>query len=375
VVHKLLFLTPWYPDKILPHHGVFVRDQADALSKEYEVVVISSKVDYTSFKVCHWTIEESAFGSVKEYRLTVNRSLPLLNQVIYLGVTIWISYQIARRWKPDIVHGNIAFPGGVWAFVVSRLISRPFVVSDHTSRFRDNFRSVFHRLLTIFSLRRARKVIAVSTWAAREMESVIKRPVTVIPNLIHVGEYAVQPRDHRVVQIGFLGGLSSAIHRKGLDVLLKSVASIRKDFVLHIGGSGTYLNSYKEMAQACGVFNKCRFHGFVEYVPDFMRELDFFVSSSRIEAFGMVIVEAMASGLPVVSTDSGGPADFIDGSCGLLVPTEDVEALGKAIEWMIENHKAFDGERIRLKAVNHFSASAFRRRISPLYQEVALVSS
>lgn len=351
----------------MPHHGVFIRDQADAVSRKHEVIVISSKVDYESFKLFSWTTEESVFGKVKEYRVVVNRSIPFINQFNYLVISVWVAFKIARRFRPDLIHGNIAYPGGIWSYALSRITSRPFVVSDHTSRFTDNFRSAFHRILTTFSMRRANRVIAVSAYSAEKIRAVLHRDVDVIPNMIHVNEYAVSPPTRTTVQMGFLGGLSSEIHRKGLDLLIKALAGVQKDYVLHVGGQGKFLEYYKDLARTSGILEKCRFQGFVDHVPDFMRKLHFFVSASRIEAFGMVIVEAMASGLPVVTTNSGGPADFMDETCGVMVPNENVERLREAILWMIDHHGSFDRSKIRMKAVNSFSPEAFLEKIDDLY--------
>jgi glycosyltransferase involved in cell wall biosynthesis len=365
---RILFLTPWYPDAKTPHHGVFVRDQASTIAQKFRVTLLSSKVDYATFKLFSWRVEESVFQNIREYRLVVSRSIPVFNQFNYLLISIWVGYKIAKHFKPDVIHGNIAYPGGIWSYCLSRLISRPYVVSDHTSRFTDNFRTWIHKILTVFSMKRAKHVVAVSTYSGRKIERHLQRRVDIVPNLIHVEQYTISTVQDRYIQIGFLGGLSSDIHRKGLDVLLKAVSRIQKDFVLHIGGAGKFLEYYKELAHKLGVYEKCRFHGFVDSVPDFMGKLHFFVSSSRIEAFGMVIAEAMASGLPVVATASGGPADFVDEECGVIVPNEDTEQLEKAIAWMIDEYKNFDRNKIRLKVWKNLSSEAFLKRIDALYR-------
>lgn len=365
---KILFLTPWYPDGKIPHHGVFVRDQASTVAKKFKVTLLSSKVDYATFKLFSWRVEESVFENMREYRLIVSRSIPILNQLNYLLISIWVAYKIAKRFKPDVIHGNIPYPGAIWSYCLARLISRPYIVSDHTSRFTDNYRTWMHKILTVFSMKRAKHVIAVSTYSARNIEKHLQRRIDIVPNLIHVDEYAISTVQDHSVHIGFLGGLSSDIHRKGLDLLLEAVSRIQKDFVLHIGGAGKYLNYYKESADRLGVLEKCRFHGFIDSVSDFMGKLHFFVSSSRIEAFGMVIAEAMASGLPVVATASGGPADFVDEESGVIVPNEDVEELEKAIAQMIDEYKKFDRNKIRSKIVKNFSSEAFLTRIEDLYR-------
>lgn len=351
----------------MPHHGIFVRDQAGALSENQDVVVVSSKVDYGLFKLLSWKVTQSTFGKVKEYRVVMNRSIPFLNQVNYLLISVWVAFKVGREMRADIVHGNIAYPGGIWAFWVARLLGCPFVISDHTSRFTDNFRSRFHRVLTLFALRRAARVIAVSTWAADQIKSVVPRNVDVVPNLVHVSEYSISSLPEFPVQIGFLGGLST--DRKGLDVLLQALVGVKGNFVMHIGGHGKKLSFYEALASSLNIADKCRFHGFVPYVPDFMKKLHFFVSSSRTEAFGMVIVEAMASGLPVVTTNSGGPSDFIDATCGRMVAPENINELRDAVSWMIDNYKSFDRNAIRDKTLRYYSADSFVQRIDQLYRE------
>lgn len=334
------------------------------------MVVISSKVDYAAFALFSWKVSVSTFGEVEEHKVVMKRSLPVINQLLYLMLSVRSAWLVSRKFKPDIIHGNIAYPGAIWAYALSRLTGRPFVISDHTSRFRDNFRSILHRILTKFALKRAARVIAVSRWAARNVRDVIRREVDVIPNLIHVQDYAITQVAGAVPQIGFLGGLSTTTHRKGLDLLIQAIASIRKDFVLHIGGQGQLLPYYQEMARSHNVLDKCRFHGFIAHVPDFMEKLHFFVSASRAEAFGMVIVEAMACGLPVVATDSGGPSDFVDDTCGRLIPAGDVAALSEAIAWMIDHYQDFDRQRIRDRVLERYSPEAFVERMDRLYDAV-----
>ena len=365
---RILFLTPWYPDDKMPHHGVFVRDQANAVANAHEVQIISSKVDYSAFKIFSWRVTESTFERTKEYRVVMNRSFPFLNQINYLFISIWVAYRIGRKFRPDIIHGNIAYPGAFWAYSTACLLTRPFVISDHTSRFTDNFRSVFHRAVTTFSMRRAKSVIAVSSWAGQNIERLVQRHVDVVPNLIHVEDYGIAQQKAKPVHIGFLGGLSSEIHRKGLDLLIKAITPIKKDYVLHVGGHGKFLEYYMEMSRSHGVFSKVRFHGFIPSVPDFMKQLHFFISASRIEAFGMVIAEAMACGLPVITTNSGGPADFIDHECGRMVPVEDVGTLTETINWMIDNYQSFDRNKIRQKIVDNYSEQAFMSRINRIYE-------
>ncbi|MFM7329705.1 MAG: glycosyltransferase, partial [Bacteroidota bacterium] len=94
------------------------------------------------------------------------------------------------------------------------------------------------------------------------------------------------------------------------------------------------------------------------------------VSASRFESFGVAIAEALACGLPVVSTDSGGPADFIGDQDGTLVPLEDSGGLRYSIVSMMEKFRSFDREAMRARVVERFSSSAVRTQIESVYASV-----
>jgi glycosyltransferase involved in cell wall biosynthesis len=78
----------------------------------------------------------------------------------------------------------------------------------------------------------------------------------------------------------------------------------------------------------------------------------------------------MASGLPAVSFDNGGPSDFVNQDNGLLVENQNEEKLKEAMEWMPENYQAYDREKIRASVVNRFSKETFVDRTNKIYQNV-----
>lgn len=367
---RILFLTPWYPDDHNPNHGIFIRDQAVAVRKYHEVEVISSKIDYSSFAFFSYQVTHHNFKGVNEHRIRIKKSLPIFNQLVFFAVTIYQTIKIARKFEPDIIHGNIGYPGAFWSWSVSRILKRPYVITEHTSIL-NNFRSPIHKLLTIAFLKKADAILSVSNHSANEVYSYTGKKPFVIPNMIDFEKFfEVSHTSNEVCQIGFLGGLNT--NTKGLDILLEAVAGIHQEYVLHIGGSGKLLDQYKRMAQQLGIARKCVFHGFVSHyqVPLFMKQLHFFVSASRFESFGMVMVEAMACGLPVVATDSGGPADFITALNGILVPKEDPYALRMAVEKMMVQHASYNPMQIRAFAVHRFSAERFYEQMKPVYTKL-----
>lgn len=368
---KILFLTPWYPDDKVANHGIFVREQAMAVAEENNVCLISSKIDYSKFRLFSWSLTESFSGNLKEFRIVIPRSLPILNQLNYFIISTYVSYKIGSEFNPQIVHGNIGYPGGFWSYCVSKKLGVPYIISEHYSRFKYNFRSPIHKFLTLFSMKRAARVLSVSSHSAEEIEGHIKRIVDIVPNMINVKRFSLKNNSNDLLQIGFLGSLDSDTHQKGLDLLLGALMDSNLNFNLSIGGSGKYLNYYKTLAKEYGIESRCQFYGFIDYrsIPAFMNKLHFFVSASRFESFGIAMIEAMASGLPVVATNSGGPKDFIKDFNGLMVEVNSTLAMQLAIKKMAYNLEKYKGEEIRSYIEANYDKENFKRRITQIYHE------
>lgn len=363
---KILILTPWYPDEQNPNHGIFIRDQAVALAREHTVYVLSSKVDYHAFGLSSWKMRVAREGPLSESRLVVKKSLPVFNQFNYFWITIRESRAIVRSMAPDVIYSNIGYPGAFWGWCLSRLTGVRWVFSEHTL-LHNNFRSVFHRWMTISFVRRADAVITVSRHSAAMIQKYTGRDAVVVPNIIRFDLFReIHPVPGPKVHIGFLG--SSFFRKKGLNLLLRSLSGVTADFVLHIGGNDPELDMYRKQAEELGLASRCIWHGAVVHseVPAFMARLNFFVSASVFESFGMAIAEAMACGLPVVSTCSGGPADFVHEGNGILVPNQDHLALRAALQRMLVSWSTYDRQRIRGEVVERFSAQSFVAKVLPV---------
>ena len=133
------------------------------------------------------------------------------------------------------------------------------------------------------------------------------------------------------------------------------------------------MDEYKAMANELGIGDKCHFLGFFPYDKgsEFMKQIHFYVNSSKHESFGIALTESFASGLPVVSYDNGGPSDFVNESNGILVENQNEEKLFEAIQWMMQNYRTFDREKIRAGVIQRFSERAFIDRMNLIYEEVS----
>ncbi len=132
--------------------------------------------------------------------------------------------------------------------------------------------------------------------------------------------------------IGALGRLHEV---KGFDLLLRAVARLRDrgvDFRLRLAGDGPELQNLRALRAELNLSDRVEFCGWLSDTAGFLSGLDLFVVPSRHEAFGLVLVEAMAAGVPVVASDIKGPRDILKGGIfGRLSRSEDVTALCDAV--------------------------------------------
>jgi glycosyltransferase involved in cell wall biosynthesis len=129
----------------------------------------------------------------------------------------------------------------------------------------------------------------------------------------------------------------------------------------------------KELKDKYGANPSLHFLGWRKDIPEILRATDIFVLPSLREAFGLSIVEAMASGVPVVATDTGGARDIIENSkSGLLVPPGDSESLKNALKTLIDNPaQRQDMAKNALGRVkSHFTAERMARETAELYQDL-----
>ena len=105
-------------------------------------------------------------------------------------------------------------------------------------------------------------------------------------------------------------------------------------------------------------------------MPAVMAAADIFVLPSFYDSFGIVLIEAMACGVPVVATRCGGPEDLVDAEVGRLVAVGDAVGLAAAIEEVLEDYGSFDREALRRRAEEHYDYRQVAARTFALYQHI-----
>lgn len=203
--------------------------------------------------------------------------------------------------------------------------------------------------------------LAVSN-ALRACMQALRADVRCVPNCVDTAQFRCAPVPHE----GFVFGmLCNLVPLKNVDVLLRAFAAAKlPDARLRVGGDGPQRAALARLARALGVAKRVDFCGAVPpgEAPAFYNGCDALVCASRVETFGVTLIEALACGVPVLATRCGGPEDIVrPGQNGLLVAPNDVRELADGLREMIR--RTFDAAALRADCEARFGQAAVAARL------------
>jgi len=334
----------------LPHIGGIefeAREQSRRLSaRGHEVTVVSSRIgdDRALSSDDGFPVHKVAASNVLEERLR-------LPYPLYSPKLFGVMSDLARDADVVLAHTHTFMPtvAAAWA---ARRHEKPFVLIQNNPYIEYRFpldlvQKGADATIGRYTVRRADRLIAISEFTARYVERLASgRAVTVM----HLGtdRERFSPADgDRKVEIRRRLGLPvdafvaltvrRLFYRNGLDTLLDAAVELRDRDSLHlvIGGSGPERDEIEDRIRREGGLPNVRVVGFIpdDDLPDYYRAADVFLLPTRTaEGFGLVLMEAAASGVAAIATDSGAPREIIDdGATGVLVPADSPRDLAAAI--------------------------------------------
>jgi len=397
---KILSLASTYPESVdskrpkfvhllnkeLVKLGVYVKaivpHSKDSMTKEIMDSVTVKRFRYLSGKYelqdlsIPEEIKKSKFGKLKIIFLTLS----------FLGFTILE----CLKERPEIIHGQWAFPAGFLAYVVSKIFSTKCVITIHGAETPLLKKYPFILKQTINSLNQCSLVIVNSDYTKNEY---IKMGVNEnkfvqinpIPNFVsHISDNEILKKFRRKITeddskiILFVGRL---VERKGVEYLIKSLPEIKnKNLHLLIAGEGIILKELKKITTSLKLEDKTTFFGSPTYeelgllydVSDVFVLPSIIDSKGETEGLGLVIPEAMESGLPVIATSVGGIPNIIKNEInGLLVQPNDPKALAEAINKTLSN-KLFTEKIIQnsKKTVSDFNPETIAKMHLSHYERI-----
>lgn len=326
------------------------------------------------------TISEEEWQGVPVLRIEGLYGLPPSRRLdpIWWQRAGWAAYRDYRDrfGRPDLVHAHNTVSAGLLAARIRRHDGVPYIITEHSSAYHQD--EVPKALFP--AIRRAIEGAAAYLPVSRALLSSVTSRIgamnahtRIVGNVLPRSFLDIERRERTDGPFTFLT-VGSLLAIKNQALLLAAFAETleqRPDCRLRIVGDGPLRRELEEQAEAAGISGKVTFCGQLESdgVRAEMLQADAFVFPSRFETFGVVLIEAMACGLPVIAMASGGPEVIVDRSNGRLVTPGDMPGLVDMMAGFASGTIAFDRPTIRQAAIERWGPVTFCRQLREIHAQ------
>lgn len=388
----MLVLSRSYPNNVMDVLGLWVRSQVREVSRFCDVKVVSPvpycppvpglPENYTRFRRVARRLQDGSIESIHP-RMFIGPgySTHTTEWLLYLLAVRPTLKAIRRDFPFDVIHAQFTYPDGVAAVHLGRRFGVPVVITEQNiwGPWLNQYPSV--RARSIQAAKASACQIAISQAVRRTIEQFAGRldTLVVIPDGVDGSEFTPRPAGltARTDQILFVGAVRPV---KGVDVLLRALrvmADHGRSVRLNVVGAA-FFNTYqreegrlKQMVDDLEIADRVHFLG-KQPLPQLVRHMQesgAIVLPSRAESLGMVLIEALACGTPVVATRCGGPEDIVNDRVGVLVSPEDPEALARGIEHVLDHRASYEPRQLRAHALEHFGIEYVGQRLLDVYED------
>lgn len=376
---KILFVTRGFPSENDPMAGNYEAVQAKAIAaKGHEVSVIGVRWLNLLHIFDSKKINCRVVDGIRIYECDrIKLSIP---HVYFPKIELWVQkWQFKRVYnrcvrdigKPDIVHAHIIMYAAP-AIYLKQELHLPFVITEHWSRvFEEHALKRVMNMIPTYHV--ADKIICVSKALSYNLKQKCGLDSIVINNMVDNEFFRTCKNRGQKESFKFIA-VGAMREGKRFDLLVEAFALCKfpKNVSLVIVGDGEKRHLIEKKIHEYDVSRQVKLLGLKtpEEVNGLLCQSDSFVLSSRLETFAIVLIEAMAKGLPVIATKCGGPETFVRPQDGLLVPKEDVVELSKAMKYMVDHSHEYDAEEIRQHCYDNFSQNVIADKIIDVYNQV-----
>lgn len=377
----IVVIPSWYSNDDNVVLGSFFKEQALALKESgAEVTVCYNETipiyDYRKFKnIFNKKVNLNFEGGLDTYRYTDFNYLMQYHKrflVFKTRIEKLINRVIKDKGKIDIIHFHSCFWAGVCMPYIRNNFKIPCVITEHTSI--DNSKKIrtSYMKYILRAYREADALISVSNSLKNEILKLVNRKIEVINNFIDGDLFNVRNSFVKNSKFTFFS-LAFLVEGKGFELLIDACEILKNkgyDFILEIGGDGKLRNKLQDIVNTKKLNDNIKFLGLLnrEEVVLRMNKCDSFILTSRYETFGVVYIEALACGKPIIAIDNGGIRDIISDKVGILIKQYDCEKISKSMEFMINNIEIYDGGYIRNYFLERFEKRAIIAKLKDVYK-------
>ncbi|MDY0076610.1 MAG: glycosyltransferase [Bacteroidales bacterium] len=380
----ILFLARWYPNREDPMFGLFVRRHAEAAALFQQVSVVY--VHATDGLHASYEVERNQSGNLLEYLIYYKKPQAAHPVAKLMGMLrFWKANRMAvkmlekERGAVDLIHVHILTRLGVLAWLMASRRKIPYLITEHWSRYlpvNDGFKGFFRKLFTRIVVKNAARVTVVTKNLASAMRNHgLENPnYSVLPNVVNMQVFKPQEDKPKSKAVKFVHVSCFEDKSKNISGLLNTLAVLKKDrlaFECTLIGDGMDFEHLKSYAAELNLNENLRFTGLLEgeELATTLASANFMVMFSNYENMPVVILEALACGLPVVATRVGGIPEMINKENGLLVEQGDEAALKETISWMTKNYQQFDAKKLRASVAEIYGFEAVGKVLNDWYLE------
>lgn len=379
----ILIIPSWYPADTADLSGSFFREQALALSSQgFKVGVVSPQ-----FKAHLKNADGIQSGElisddqgIATCRYFIARRIPLMR---FINDAIWCHYglktfenYIEQHGKPDVIHAHCMLNGGNLAATISKRYDIPYIVTEHNSDYQRDCISRYQAGVATSVANNASALLAVSDSLTAYLNNHFSGGVQweMMPNVLDQRFERAELSSNNEIDTFCLCSISNLTQNKGVDVAVKAFAKSfkGKPATLYIAGNGPEKDRLMSMVVALEINDQVEFLGAINRgeVVDLLNQCHAYVLSSYVETFGVVLIESLAMGKPVLATRSGGPESIVTTTNGILVDAGDIEALASAMKAMRENYHSYDRQAIREACLAKYSQAAIAGKLKGVYERI-----
>ena len=371
----IVFLARWYPHRYDPMLGLFVQRHAEAAALYNDISVIYVYPDDCRDVSRNVSIDDETINNVRTIRVYYKKSKSKILSLFRFFKANKIA--LKRLPKPDIIHVHVLTRLGLIAWWHKIIHGTPYIITEHWSRYLpgNDFSGFFRRKLTKTVVKHASAVTTVTEILAKAMQAhgLRNKNYIVVPNVVDFNQFKLVPHHNeipKIVHVSCFENKSKNITGlvDALQILEEKNIAFRFVFI----GDGIDFAMIKDYIKKLKHQENIKFTGILEG-QDYIDELssgDFLVLSSNYETQGIVLLEAFACGMPVVTTNVGGIPEIVNESNGILVPPQDPEKLANAMETMLQTYQNYDANSLREGIIKKFSNESVGKLLNSIYKSI-----
>lgn len=376
---NILFLPKWYPTPLDLQNGVFVKNHASIVSEYANVYVLYVQGDPNLTKPFSIHISEGKLPEIIVF-FKADKSVfgKIINLLRYLTAT-YSGYRLIqnRNFTPNICHLHVMTRPAILALALQAVYNIPFIVTEHWTGYSSGLYdkwSSFKKNIHNWILTKSSAITVVSESLKSTLSKITDKEIFVIPNVIGAKfEYAPLNTSEKIIILTVADLDNKKKNVSDIIEVLAEIYKTHKNFEYHIIGDGNDRKMLASLAEKVlpksGVIV---FHGLQdnEYVADFIKKSDFIVINSNFETFGVIGVEALASGRPVIATRSGGPEEYVKDEFGILINPGSKDDLKESIIQMLASCRSYDGIRMSKYIKEKYSSHKIGHQFLNIYSSI-----